>query len=253
MLTVQRLEALEAEGARQTVLGTPGAEGLEIMGGYAACLGAISPLTHVLGAGAQGPVTATDFEAVERFYAERGCDTTFELSPMADPTMIEHANHRGYRLTQFENTLVATLVSPPVEPGVSIRRLERGEHDAWSRFMIQAFLGREEVSDEEASIGASIAPYATIYVAEVDGQWAATGALWIHDEIGWFIADATRPEYRNRGLQGALIERRLIDAMSAGAKHGLAGTAPNSISQGNYLRRGFRVLYTKFTVSRRLG
>lgn len=253
MLTVQRLEALEAEGARQTVRCTPGAEGLDIMGGHAAYLGPSSPLTHVIGAGAQGRVTAAEFEAVERFYEERGCDTIFELSPMTDPTMIEQANQRGYRLSQFENSLVATFVSPPAEPAASIRRLRADEHHAWSRFMIQAFLGREEVSDEEASIGASIAPYATIYVAEVDGQWAATGALWIHDEIAWFMADATNPAYRNRGLQGALIERRLIDAMGAGAKHGLAGTAPNSISQGNYLRRGFRVLYTKFTVSRRPG
>jgi len=253
MLTVQRLEAVEAASARAFVRATPGAEGLEALGGYAAMMGAASPLTHVLGAGLSAAWTARECEAVEEFYARHGAETVYELCPLVDAGWLEYLHRRGYGVTQFENLLVRTFPPEPLaaETAHAVRPVGADAAGEWARLMAQAFFSREDVSAEEAAIGVPVARATQAYVAEVDGVAVATGALFLHDEVAFLMTDGTRPDYRGRGLQQALIQRRCADAVAMGAKHAMASTLPNSPSQSNYLRQGFRVLYTKITVARR--
>ena len=252
-LTVQRLETVEAAAARRMVELTPGATGLDAMGGYAAMMGAGSPLTHVLGAGVTGAVAEEELARLEEFNAAHGADTVLELCPVVDGTLLELMQARGYRVVQFENLLVANLTVAPAEPtAAAIRRVRDDEHVSWARLMAQAFFSREEVTEEEAAIGVPFARMGGAYVAEADGLAVATGAMWVHDETAFLMTDGTLPGFRGRGLQQALIQRRLIDAMAAGARFAMASTLVNSGSQANYLRHGFRVLYTKFTALRPL-
>jgi GNAT superfamily N-acetyltransferase len=252
ILTVHRLEAAEAASGRAFVSVTPGATGIDVLGGYAAMMGDGSPLTHVLGAGLRGDWTLEDIDRVERFYASHGATPVFELCPMIDAAFFEELQERGYRVTQFENLLVSAMLAPPAaEPAAEIRRVEAAEASDWARLMAQAFFSRNQVSEEEAAIGVPVARAAQAYVAEVDGCPVATGAMFLYDDIAFLMTDGTLPEYRGRGLQQALIQRRIKDAFEQGARHAMASTLPNSISQSNYLRNGFRVLYTKLTSSRR--
>lgn len=242
-MTIQRLEAAETALARAL----DGHAGLPALGGYASFVSAHSPLTRVVGAGVNGPVDPAEIEAVARFYAERHADAVYELCPLADEAFLSHLQDRGYRVAQFQNTLVLHLTQPPAPPTAALG-LTRAED--WAHWTAQGFFSRSDVSAEEVSIGHAFARIAQTYVAEIDGQPAATAALWLHDEVAFFLADATLPAYRGRGLQQALIQQRLIDALAAGAKYATAATAVNSLSQTNYLRSGFRVLYTKFSLSR---
>ena len=250
-VTVQRLEAVEAASARRMVELTPGAAGLEAIGGFAAYMGAGSPLTHALGMGMNGTVTTEDLDRVQAFYDARECDAVLELCPLADASLLAVTQASGYRIVQFENLLVASLAAAPPEPGIkSIRRIGEDEHGSWAHLMARAFFSRDEVTAEEAAIGVSIARLGGSYIAEADGLPVATGAMWIHDEIAFLMCDGTLPGFRGRGLQQALIQRRLIDAMAAGARHAMASTLVNSGSQANYVRQGFRVVYTKLTAVR---
>jgi len=53
----------------------------------------------------------------------------------------------------------------------------------------------------------------------------------------------TRPESRGRGLQSALISRRVADAVAAGCDLVLSTAVPESQSEGNLRRLGFEVAY----------
>lgn len=234
--------------------GTPGAAGLAALGGYAAFMGVGSPLTHVLGAGVNGPVTAAELERVEAFNTAHESDTVLELCPVVEPTLLALIQERGYRIVQFENLLVANLTVAPAEPALApqLRCVRADEHVSWAHLMARAFFSRDEVTAEEAALGVPFAAQAQTYVAEVDGLPVATGAMWLDGDIAFLMTDGTLPAFRGRGLQQALIQRRLIDAMAAGARVAMASTLVNSGSQANYVRQGFRVLYTKFTALRPL-
>lgn len=56
---------------------------------------------------------------------------------------------------------------------------------------------------------------------------------------------ATLPVFRRRGIQTALLERRLVDARAAKCKLTVVTTQPGSKSQANSQRRGFQLLYTR--------
>ncbi len=56
---------------------------------------------------------------------------------------------------------------------------------------------------------------------------------------------ALPPEFRGRGCQTTLLQRRLADAAAAGATLAIAEASPGSISQRNMERTGLRTAYTK--------
>ena len=62
----------------------------------------------------------------------------------------------------------------------------------------------------------------------------------IRDGIGHLTAGATLPQFRRRGCQKALIERRLADAHEEGCDLALGNAAPYSGSRHNMERAGMR-------------
>lgn len=246
VLTTPLLESIEAAGSRRNVDVTPGAEGIDVMGGHAAFLGTDSPLTHAVGVGVNGAVTAAEMDRLEHFYAERGCATVVEFCPLADAELFELLRQRHYRIVEFQNVLVANLAPTPMAAPANVREADTGE---WLRVVTAGFLGSDELPPEAYEIAKPLAQYARRYVAEFSGEAGAGGAMWITEEVAWMFADGTRTAYRGRGGQTALIQRRLQDAVLAGARYAFAATAPQSQSQANYIRCGFRVLYTKLAMS----
>jgi GNAT superfamily N-acetyltransferase len=86
----------------------------------------------------------------------------------------------------------------------------------------------------------------------VADQPVGGGALLAHEGLGIFSMDGTLPQFRNRGVQAALIRARLAAAITAGCDLGLAHTSPGSTSQRSYERQGFRVAYSRATLVRSL-
>ena len=73
----------------------------------------------------------------------------------------------------------------------------------------------------------------------------AAGAIAIHDGVALLAGASTRPAWRGRGAQGALLRARLDYARAAGCDLAMMGAAPGSTSQCNAERQGFRVAYTR--------
>ena len=252
--SVTRDLELYADACRGLDPGLPVACG-SFAGGLALYVAPGSPVNMIFGAGFDGPVTGSEVEAVEHFYAERGAQAATSLSPLADPTLAATFALRGWVLTDFENVLVRELgpAEPPLPPSgaapdVTIVAAEtREQRVEWGRLSASAFDAPEAPSAEVVRLGEAMAARddSTLLTAHVDGRAAGTGALWIDDGMGWLLGDATLPALRRRGVQSALLAERTRMAESAGCELAVTEARPGGTSQRNMERLGFRVVYTR--------
>lgn len=88
-----------------------------------------------------------------------------------------------------------------------------------------------------------------VYVAYDNGEPAACGALFRRDGAGFIGFDATRPAFRRRGAQGALMARRIADAGRLDIHILTAETGVDEEGPGpswrNIVRAGFELLYVR--------
>ncbi|MDQ0191330.1 GNAT family N-acetyltransferase [Alicyclobacillus cycloheptanicus] len=80
-------------------------------------------------------------------------------------------------------------------------------------------------------------------LAVEQGVIAAGGVLALNKGIAALFSTSTRPSYRKRGLQTALLDWRLRYAKAHGAEIATIETDPGSDSQRNVERIGFRLAY----------
>ena len=249
IVLARRIEAAEAAIARGTS-SQPGSAVFEAAGGCAIFVGVDSPLTHAVGMGLNGPVTAREIEEVECFFRSRGAKVTIDVCPLADAGFVSALSDRGYRVTEFNTVLARRLAGLEVALTPRARRAI-DEADLWSYTVGRGFFEHSELTTEEMDVGRAIAamPDALCYLAATEaGQVAAGGAMAVHDGVATLFADGTIPAYRREGMQRELIAARLNEAAARGCDLATASTLPGSGSQRNYERLGFQVVYTKVTM-----
>ncbi|MGA2491916.1 MAG: GNAT family N-acetyltransferase [Roseiarcus sp.] len=88
------------------------------------------------------------------------------------------------------------------------------------------------------------------YVCFADDEPAGAGALFVDEDAAWLGVGATKPAFRRRGGQSALIARRLADAARRGARFAVTETAvpqpdESAPSHRNILAAGFRAAYVR--------
>ena len=250
----RRLEAAEARNGKECAESSanlhPAAGGISIplMGGQAAYAGVGSPLTHALGLGMHGPVSDQELDTLEDFYRSRGSAPNIDLCPMADPSLIELLGRRGYRIFEFNNVLVRPVNSAGgASNHAGVHQVRPDEAREWASVMAGSFFEGMEITPEALDVGLVIFHMSSGMSFRVlsGGASAGGGAMAIHDGLATFFADGTLPSERGKGLQMALIRARLDLAAAHGCDLATAATVPGSISQRNYERCGFQVVYTK--------
>jgi len=94
-------------------------------------------------------------------------------------------------------------------------------------------------------------PGGLTFVAEIDGQIVANGR-WPEsspsNKIVGLYGAGTLNAYRGRGLQTAMLQRRMQAAAEAGCEYAVIITQGGTTSQRNAERLGFRVAYSKATL-----
>jgi GNAT superfamily N-acetyltransferase len=98
---------------------------------------------------------------------------------------------------------------------------------------------------EDAFAQFSEMPGFRAYLARVGGAAAGGGGLRINEEIAQLCGASTLPAFRRRGIQAALLRRRLRDARSAGCDLAIMTAQPGSKSHFNAQRQGFALLYSR--------
>jgi len=254
----RRVDRAEIEFcALATMQGAPDAATLDRGGGLAVYGAPGSPVNKVLGLGLGVEVTDDDLDAVEQFYAERGCPVQIELCPLASPDLAPRLTKRGYVLQAFENELARPAPTEPVQssPGADITVEAGADEQHWLRTVAEGFaapdrivLGPSVPHDAVAAIGDVMRqffhPEIVRYIAHVDGEAAAAALSFVKDGVLCIAGTATRPAFRRRGLQSAIVARALNDGRHR-ADLVIATTEPGSISQRTFERLGFQVIYTR--------
>ena len=83
------------------------------------------------------------------------------------------------------------------------------------------------------------------YLALVDNRVAGGAALRVAGDIAQLCGASTLPGFRRRGVQSALLRRRLGDARAQGCGLAIVTTQPGSKSNHNAQRQGFELLYPR--------
>lgn len=225
-----------------------------VAGGFCTYLGAASPLTHALGIAMHGPITAEQMDEIEEFFRSRDAAVTIDVSPYADPTLLELLADRGYRVHEFSNVLVR-VISPgesfeDAPSDIAVRQALSTEQSSWAHASVAGFFGREFLNDDELNLGHVLfaMPSAVNLFALLEGEVAGTAQMTARHGVASCFADSTLVPFRRRGVHSALIYDRLRRAASAGCDLITAGTQPGSGSQRDYERFGFQVAYTKVTM-----
>jgi GNAT superfamily N-acetyltransferase len=239
----RRIEAGEALNAAQS------GEFLAVAGGYAAFAGVGSALTHAIGLGMDGPVTTDEFNRMEEFYRSRGAWVNLDFCPHADTSLMELLGTRGYRIVECSNALAGPVAG---SPDARVRRAEPHEEELWCRVMLEGFFGRRDLRIDELEMATRLfrLDQGTAWFGIADGTPVAAGAMNVRSGLALLYADSTLEAARGRGLHLALIRARLAHAATLGCDLATASTLPGSISQRNYERAGFRVVYTKLNMQR---
>ena len=226
-----------------------------ISGGHMIFAGLGSPIGRAVGMGFAAPVTSAEMDKLEAFYFSRKAPAKTDYCPLSDPSLLELANQRGYGIEELNNVLFRKLdpaESFPLRSGYTIRAGKPDEAAAFSNIVRRSFFphgGEPEGFDEMLSPMFAF-PGSLTFVAEIDGQLVATGAGLIipeHKIVGLYGA-GTLDEYRGRGLQTAMLERRMQIAAAAGCEYAVIITQGGTTSMRNAERLGFRVAYSKATL-----
>jgi hypothetical protein len=226
-----------------------------IAGGYALYSGANSPLTQGVAMALDGPATEAEFDRLESFYRERKEPVRAEMCPLADPLFLTQFGKRGYRVTEFSNVMAKQLQGQysamsskdATSNGITMERLSAEDAQLWGATVADGFAEHPPSIPEIVELMKTFAliPSVECYLARVDGNVTGGGAVSFCDDVAVLFAASTLPAFRGRGVQTALLQKRLARAAEAGSVLAVCVAQPGSTSQRNIARYRFETLYTR--------
>jgi GNAT superfamily N-acetyltransferase len=240
-------------------VGVPGgAASIEVGGGRGVCGQPGSPMNKVLGLGLGVDVTDEDLDAIEDFYDERVCPIQIELCPLVSVDLVAKLQARHYVLKGFENELARALPCTALPTNglrVEVLTGDRDE-DAFLRATVEGFAvpdsgphssdapAPDVVDTVSRAMRQFIHPDIIRYLVRINGEPAGAAASVITNGVLGIFGTGTRPAYRRRGVQSAIVAKALQEAAGR-ADLAIATTEPGSTSQRTFERFGFQVLYTR--------
>ncbi len=202
-------------------------------------------LNRVVGLGVRVPADPGTPARIRRFYEDALAGRFFlHLHPGAQPPELpERVRDAGFVSARAWRKFRRR--AGPVEPRpttLTIREIDTAHAGAFGRIAADAF----DLGPAAASLVAGLVgrPGWRIFMSFEGEEPAGTGAVYVRDRIAWTDWGATRPKFRRRGSQGALLAARLEAAREAGCEWiftctGEAVPGDPQHSYGNILKSGF--------------
>jgi len=136
---------------------------------------------------------------------------------------------------------------PEIPTNLEIRELAEDEADRFGAVVAMAFGLPDVLAPWCAALLGR--PGWRAYGAFDHDALVAAGALYVEGDVGWLGMAGTLPFHRRRGAQGALMTRRIADAIALGCtaiatETGILPDRPNP-SLDNMLRCGFAIAYER--------
>jgi GNAT superfamily N-acetyltransferase len=212
--------------------------------------GVDAPTTQTFGLGLFEELTPGALDEMQQFFLERGAAVMHEVSPLVGAKTLDLLCTRGYRPIEISNVLFRTVESPKSSDRDDLRVRVIGENEAkvWAAVSAQGWTHEHpELKEFVEQMGVLMVAreQSPCFLAEIKGVAGAAGGLSLHEGVALFAGAATVPEFRRRGLQGALLEARMRYALAHGCDLAMMVAEAGSNSQRNAERQGFRVAYTR--------
>jgi len=255
----RRMEAADAYEAAAGLRGLAARLGQDTAGVAVGEFGrAVAVTAHCLPTSLYNRVMGFDAAALDAlddiiaFYRTRDTPARFDLVPdFATPDVTAGLRARGFEhrtKSIFSNLMMSrppTADIPPPPPGVRIRQVERGEAkllgDTHAAGLTYPSPTRDYLGLQLETRLAD--PVTTGFLAEIDGEPAATGLLTIVDGIGYLGHASTIPAFRGRGCQTALIVARQARAAMMNCDRVVTFPVPGTASHRNVERCGFTLAH----------
>lgn len=253
----RRLERAEAAAnarfveARSRVHPDRSAAWIDVRGTWAMFDGVGSPLTQTFGLGMTEAPDDALLAALEGFFRERGAGVEHEVSPLALGEPLPLLSSRGYVPIELTSVMFRPAAALPGEDGagggLTARPVAASEATAWVDATADGWSEIPALGPFVRELGEVYANTAgaQCFATEIDGSLAAAGVLAMHEGVALLAGASTRPAYRRRGAQLALLGSRLQAARAAGCDVAMMCASPGSASHRNAERHGFRVAYTR--------
>jgi GNAT superfamily N-acetyltransferase len=251
----QKLERAEGSAnaafvmARAATTPASGATWIEVAGAYAMFDGVESPITQTFGLGLFDPVGPAEMDRLEAFFAERGAPVHHEVCPLADKSLLPLLVERGYSPVELSSVLYLPLpTATAARPSpITVRVAKANELEQWAQTCAAGWSEYPEFAHMILDLARIMAAREGGYpfVAEINGQMAATGSLSMEGRVALLAGASTVPAFRKMGAQQALLEARLQFAAEQGCELAMMAAEPGSASQRNAERKGFRIAYTR--------
>jgi GNAT superfamily N-acetyltransferase len=252
----RRLERAEGHAcvqfarAHRRLVPDSGVDWIECAGAYAVFDGIDSPVTQSFGLGLFADLTPASLDEIEHFFFERGASADHEVSPLAGLPVLELLTARHYAPVEISSVLYQPVQKVSGEDcrDVTIHVAGPGEQEIWTNVNVRGW-GHEHPEICDFLLRTTTISFARedciCFLAEIDGQTGAAGALCLYDSVALFAGAATVPELRCRGLQRALLRERMRYAFEHGCDLAMMVAEAGSKSQRNAEREGFSIAYTR--------
>ena len=212
-------------------------------------------INRALGGGLEAPETEASVKETLAAYQRAGCERYFiQRHPQAQPPeMVDWLLAAGLEKTRGWQKFQRGREAPPQgdNKSTSDLRVEEIGPDqgmAFARILCDAF-----------DLGAAAVPWLArlpghggwhIYMSFDGDAPAGTGTMFVQDGLAWLDFASTAPNFRRRGSQGALLARRVADALDLGCREmytctGEAAPGDPQHSFKNIAKAGFTETYVR--------
>jgi hypothetical protein len=159
--------------------------------------------TQTFGLGIFEELSHAVLDAIERFFLDRGEPVFHEVSPFAGHAALAMLCERGYRPIELSSVLYRLVMQPAAADQAAIRVRVAAPQEAalWSRIGAMGWAhDHPELADLMLELGAVTAAreQTVCFLAEIDGEPGAAGALCIHEGVALFGGEVCKQRcFRN--------------------------------------------------------
>lgn len=232
----------------------------DVGGGIMSYSGPASWSNQACGMGLDGPVDGAELDRLVEFYRSRDAQPRIEVCPFVDETLIEGLAARGFVIKEFENVL-ARLIDPEEDlwaslprelaGGLEIADVDRDDDRAVEQFIRVSSSGfvpeGEEFSEASIAVANRVVQHARSdsFLATIEGEAAGGGGMESAPPVACLFGTSVLPRFRKRGIQAALIVKRVERARLKGCELAVIHSKPGIPTERNAARVGFFMAYTK--------
>jgi GNAT superfamily N-acetyltransferase len=227
---------------------------LPVNSGVCICTSVSGPFNFAVGMGLDGPISLSEFDEVESFFRSRGLSPRIDVNPYTDASLCALLHERGYYSSEITSVLALSLQgelpAAQLPENTELRWAEERDCDDWVNVLVKCFFVTDPGPERRANLAALFCvPNSLNVMALIDGELAGIAGGMIPDdlEVAAIFGSSVLPQFRNRGIHGAMLRARCDRAKDAGCKVMAVTATPGGVSERNLIRHGFVPCYEKAT------